>query len=91
MPFGMRPSFASGHTTSNCRCAADGGPDKDAKWDAKNWNAAWHLPVLLDGVAYPSPVYNVPHIWQFTQSGRLSVNPIAWPGKTWKSRGLNYA
>jgi GH25 family lysozyme M1 (1,4-beta-N-acetylmuramidase) len=58
------------------RYTADGGPDKDTKWDANNWNTAWHLPVLFDGVPYPSPVYNVPHFWQFTQSGKLSVNPV---------------
>jgi GH25 family lysozyme M1 (1,4-beta-N-acetylmuramidase) len=58
------------------RYPSDGGPDKDALWPANSWNTTWCMPALFGGASYPSSAYNVSDFWQFSETGRLSENPI---------------
>lgn len=72
----------SGHPLSNGRAiwmsryTPDGSPQKGSTWGSGDWNAQWGMPVLIDGVPYPDPTYIVPHFWQFTESGSVSIHPL---------------
>jgi GH25 family lysozyme M1 (1,4-beta-N-acetylmuramidase) len=64
------------------RYSSDGSPGKDPRWFGDTWNSAWSMPKLFGGASYPSPIYNVPDFWQFSETGRLSENPITCSGMT---------
>jgi GH25 family lysozyme M1 (1,4-beta-N-acetylmuramidase) len=75
------------------RYPSDGGPDKDSRWPTGSWNATWNMPTLFGGASYPSAVYNVPDLWQFSETGRLEENPITCHGQSDPFAGqldLNY-
>jgi hypothetical protein len=51
------------------------------------------MPTLFGGASYPSAVYNVPDLWQFSETGRLEENPITCHGQSDPFAGqldLNY-
>lgn len=63
------------------RYPSSGGPDKDPNWSQASWDGRWNMPALFGGAHYPSPVFNTPDFWQFSETGTLSVNPISCPSR----------
>jgi GH25 family lysozyme M1 (1,4-beta-N-acetylmuramidase) len=67
------------------------GPRYDAAWNAEEGNtgergrrnAKWGMAPLPVGAMYPNPglkIYDIPHFWQFTESGYLPSNVLTCDG-----------
>ncbi len=63
------------------RYPMSGGPVKDPNWSPASWISQWNMPALFGGASYPSPIFNAADFWQFSETGTLSVNPLAAQAK----------
>lgn len=78
------------------------GPRYDPAWNVEESNTGergrrsekWGMAPLPLGTMYPDPdlkIYNIPHFWQFTESGYLPSNVLTCDGKsTRKEFDLNW-
>lgn len=60
------------------------GPEYNPAWDRQGGSSKWKMAPLPRGAKYPSETYDVPHIWQFTESGYLPSPVLTCAGRAQK-------
>lgn len=60
------------------------GPEYNPAWDRQGGSSKWKMAPLPRGAKFPTDVYDIPHIWQFTESGYLSTPALICGGEAQK-------
>ncbi|WP_128932102.1 GH25 family lysozyme [Bradyrhizobium zhanjiangense] len=58
------------------------GPKYNPNWTAEGGSREWKMAPLPRGASYPQNDYTMPHLWQFTESGRLLSNVFTCAGRS---------
>lgn len=60
------------------------GPEYNSAWDRQGGSSKWKMAPIPRGAKFPIEEYNVPHIWQFTETGYLPSPVLYCAGEAQK-------